>query len=52
MNGWVILIVFDGPMNIDVYGPYDTKEEAERHSTIFPRRGASYSVYVAPLQTT
>lgn len=50
MNGWVILVVHDGPMNIEVVGPFNTKEDAERASTILPRRGVQFSVYVAPMQ--
>jgi hypothetical protein len=48
---WVILIVHDGPIRVEIYGdqdgkPFPSQQAAEDHAQVFPRRGTSYSVYV------
>lgn len=57
MNGWVIAIVHDGPLRLELFGdsqgkPFATQDDAERTATLFPRRGASYSVYVTQIEST
>jgi hypothetical protein len=57
VNGWVIAILHDGPARLELFGdaqgqPFPTQDDAERTATLFPRRGASYSVYVTQIGRT
>lgn len=57
MNGWVIAIVHDGPLRLELFGdsqgqPFPTQDDAESVAALFPRRGASYSVYVTQIEST
>lgn len=51
-TGWVIVILHDGPVRLEVYGdhqgqPYADRASAERAKATWPTTGTSYSVYVA-----
>jgi hypothetical protein len=48
--GWVIVVVHDGPMRLQVFTADDgkafpTQEAAERAASVWQRQGVSYSIY-------
>jgi hypothetical protein len=54
VTGWVIVILHDGLARLELFGdadgqPFPSQQAAEAHAQVFPRRGASYSVYVQPI---
>jgi hypothetical protein len=51
---WVIVIVYDGPVRLEVMGddkgrPFASEGEAMQAARVFPRQGARYSVYVTQI---
>lgn len=55
MNGWVIVVVPDGPMALMVIGdadgrPYPDQHTAEAAALDYRAHGTQYSVYVSPVR--